>query len=301
MAHEHHHHAVEPQRANTAFVIGITLNALFVIVEAIAGFYIHSLSLLSDAGHNLADVVALSLSLLAYRLMKMRSNENYTYGYRKSSIIVALFNAMVLMVSIGAIAFEAIHKLSNPEPLPGTTIAWVAGIGIIVNGATALLFLRDKKKDLNIKSAYLHMFSDALISLTLVVGGIIIKFTNWFWIDPALSIIVALTILFGTWNLLKESLRLSLDGVPTNLNLQEVKNAAATIKGIQEIHHIHLWAMSTTENALTAHIVIDANASMDKVEKIKHDFKHSLEHMNIQHVTLEIESSDKNCEAANKV
>lgn len=301
MAHEHHHHAVEPQRANTAFVIGITLNALFVIVEAIAGFYIHSLSLLSDAGHNLADVVALSLSLLAYRLMKMRSNENYTYGYRKSSIIVALFNAMVLMVSIGAIAFEAIHRLSNPEPLPGTTIAWVAGIGIIVNGATALLFLRDKKKDLNIKSAYLHMFSDALISLTLVVGGIIIKFTNWFWIDPALSILVALTILFGTWNLLKESLRLSLDGVPTNLNLKEVKNVAATIKGIQEIHHIHLWAMSTTENALTAHIVIDANASMDKVEKIKYDFKHSLEHMNIQHVTLEIESSDKNCEAANKV
>ena len=301
MAHEHHHHAVEPQKANGRFITGIVLNFLFVLVEAIVGFYIHSLSLLSDAGHNLADVVALSLSLLAYRLMKMRSNENFTYGYRKTSILVALFNGMVLMVSIGAIAFEAIHKLSDPEPLPGTTIAWVAGIGIIVNGFTALLFFRDKKKDLNIKSAYLHMISDALISLTLVIGGIIIKFTNWFWIDPALSIIVALAILFGTWNLLKESLRLSLDGVPADLNLQEVKNAAATIKGIQEIHHIHLWAMSTTENALTAHIVIDANASMDKVEKIKHDLKHSLEHMNIQHITLEFESSDKNCEAPNKV
>jgi cobalt-zinc-cadmium efflux system protein len=297
MAHEHHHHAVEPQKANGRFITGITLNFLFVLIEAITGFYIHSLSLLSDAGHNLADVVALSLSLLAYRLMKMRSNEKYTYGYRKTSILVALFNAMVLMVSIGAIAFEAINKLSNPEPLPGTTIAWVAGVGIIVNGFTALMFLRDRKNDLNIKSAYLHMLSDALISLTLVAGGIIIKFTNWFWIDPALSIIVALAILFGTWNLLKESLRLSLDGVPADLNLQEVKNVAATIKGIQEIHHIHLWAMSTAENALTAHIVIDANASMNNIEKIKHDFKHSLEHMNIQHVTLEIESSDENCEA----
>ncbi|MEP6465006.1 MAG: cation diffusion facilitator family transporter [Parafilimonas sp.] len=305
MAHthndHHHHHSIEPQKANTAFIVGIALNFLFVLVEAFTGFYIHSLSLLSDAGHNLADVVSLSLSLLAFRLMKVQSNENYTYGYRKTSILVALFNGMVLMVSIGAIMYEAIQRLSNPQPLPGTTIAWVAGIGIIINGVTALMFMRDRKKDLNIKSAYLHLLSDALVSLALVIGGIIIQFTNWFWIDPALSIIVALTILFGTWNLLKESLRLSLDGVPADLNLQEVKKVAATVKGLQEIHHIHLWAMSTTENALTAHIVIDAKASMDEVEKIKHQFKHSLEHMNIQHVTLEIESSDKNCESVNKV
>ncbi|HEY2727423.1 MAG TPA: cation diffusion facilitator family transporter [Parafilimonas sp.] len=301
MAHNHDHHAAEPQKANAPFIIGITLNFLFVVVEAVTGFYIHSLSLLSDAGHNLTDVVALSLSLLAWRLMKVRSNENYTYGYRKTSILVALFNAMVLMVSIGAIAYEAINKLANPEPLPGSAIALVAGIGIIINGVTALMFFRDRKKDLNIKSAYLHTFSDALISLTLVIGGIIIRFTNWFWIDPALSIIVAVTILVGTWNLLKQSLRLSLDGVPADMNLQEVKKAAATIKGIREIHHIHLWAMSTTENALTAHIVIDANASMHEAEKIKHDFKHSLEHINIQHVTLEIESSYKNCEASNKI
>lgn len=298
MAHDHHHHhEITPVKATTAFIFGITLNFLFVLIEVVAGFYIHSLSLLSDAGHNFADVVMLSLSLLAYRLTKISSNQNYTYGYRKSSIIVALFNAMVLMLSIGAIVYEAIHRLITPQPLPGTTIAWVAGIGIIINSVTALMFLRDRKKDLNIKAAYLHLLSDALVSLVLVIGGIIIHFTNWFWIDPALSIIVALTILFSTWKLLKESLRLSLDGVPAAMNLQEVKNGAAKIKGIQEIHHIHLWAMSTTENALTAHIVIDANSTLDDAEKIKHDFKHALEHMNIQHVTLEIESSDKNCEA----
>jgi cobalt-zinc-cadmium efflux system protein len=301
VAHDHHHHhEITPVKANAAFIFGITLNFLFVLIEVVAGLYIHSLSLLSDAGHNFADVVMLSLSLLAYRLTKVSSNQNYTYGYRKSSIIVALFNAMVLMLSIGAIVYEAIHRLITPQPLPGTTIAWVAGIGIIINSVTAFMFLRDRKKDLNIKAAYLHLLSDALVSLVLVIGGIIIHFTDWFWIDPALSILVALTILFSTWKLLKESLRLSLDGVPADMNLQEVKKAAAKIKGIQEIHHIHLWGMSTTENALTAHIVIDAKSTLDDAEKIKHDFKHALEHMNIQHVTLEIESSDKNCEAENE-
>src|SRR5258706_194960 len=204
--HHHHHHAIEPRTVNVAFVIGISLNFLFVVIEVVVGLYIHSLSLLSDAGHNLADVAALSLSLLAYRLLKVKSNENYTYGYRKTSIIVALFNAMVLLVSIGAIAYEAAHRFFNPEPLPGTTIALVAGIGIIVNSVTALLFFRDRKKDLNVKSAYLHLMSDALVSLGLVIGGIIIYYTKWFWIDPVLSIIIAATILLSTWNLLKESL-----------------------------------------------------------------------------------------------
>jgi cobalt-zinc-cadmium efflux system protein len=297
MDHDHHHqHTIQPKALNSAFVVGICLNFLFVVIEVIVGLYIHSLSLLSDAGHNLADVAALSLSLLAYRLMKVKSNQNYTYGYRKTSIIVALFNAMVLLVSIGAIAYEAAHRFFNPEPLPGTTIALVAGIGIIINSVTALLFFRDRKKDLNIKSAYLHLMSDALVSFGLVIGGIIIYYTKWFWIDPVLSIIIALTILFSTWNLLKESLRLSLDGVPADMNLQQVKDAAKKITGIKEIHHIHLWGMSTTENALTAHVVIDAKSSLAEAEKIKHDLKHELEHMNIQHVTLEIESSDENCE-----
>jgi len=296
MAHDHHHHTIEPRTVNAAFVIGIALNFLFVVIEVIIGLSIHSLSLLSDAGHNLADVAALSLSLLAYRLMKVRSNENYTYGYRKTSILVALFNAMVLFISVGAIAYEAAHRFFNPEPLPGITIAWVAGIGIIINSVTALLFFRERKKDLNIRSAYMHLLSDALVSLGLVIGGVIIFYTGWFWIDPALGILIAIVILFSTWSLLKESFRLSLDGVPAAMNLQQVKDAAKKIDGVKEVHHIHLWGMSTTENALTAHVVIDEKNSLANAEKIKHELKHALEHLNIQHITLEMETDKENCE-----
>ena len=298
MEHHHHHDAPTLTNVSRAFIIGISLNFLFVVIEVIAGLHIHSLSLLSDAGHNLADVAALSLSLLAFRLLKVKSNENYTYGYRKTSILVALFNAMVLLVSIGAIAYEAAHRFLNPEPIPGTTIAWIAGIGIIINTVTALMFLRDRKKDLNIKSAYLHLMSDAVVSLGLVIGGIIIYYTNWFWIDPVLSIVIALVILFSTWNLLKQSLRLSIDGVPHEMNLKQVKEAASKVTGVKEIHHIHLWGMSTTENALTAHIVIDEINSLANAETIKHELKHQLEHLNIQHITLEVESrncDDKDC------
>ncbi len=294
--HHHHHHAIEPRTVNVAFVIGISLNFLFVVIEVIIGLSIHSLSLLSDAGHNLADVAALSLSLLAYRLLKVRSNENYTYGYRKTSILVALFNAMVLFISVGAIAYEAAHRFFNPEPLPGITIAWVAGIGIIINSVTALLFFRERKKDLNIRSAYLHLLSDALVSLGLVIGGLLIFYTGWFWIDSALGILVAIVILFSTWSLLKESLRLSLDGVPSAMNLQQVKDAAKKINGVKEVHHIHLWGMSTTENALTAHVVIDGKNSLANAEKIKQELKHALEHLNIQHITLEMETDKENCE-----
>jgi len=240
-------------------------------------------------------VGALSLSLLAYRLLKVRSNENYTYGYRKTSILVALFNAMILFISVGAIAYEAAHRFFNPEPLPGITIAWVAGIGIIINSVTALLFFRDRKRDLNIRSAYLHLLSDALVSLGLVIGGVVIFYTGWFWVDPALSMFIAITILFSTWNLLRESLRLSLDGVPTEMNLTQVKDAAKKIEGVKEIHHIHLWGMSTTENALTAHVVIDDKTSLTDAEKIKHELKHALEHLNIQHITLEMETDKEAC------
>ena len=293
MNDEHHHHSIEPKEMNTAFIVGIALNFLFVVIEIIVGLSIHSLSLLSDAGHNLADVVALALSLLAFRLVKVKANENYTYGYRKTSILVALFNAVVLLVSIGAISYEAFHRFLNPEPIQGKIIAIVAAIGILINTITALLFFRDRKKDLNIKSAYLHLMSDALVSLALVIGGIIILYTNYFWIDAALSILVALTILISTWNLLKDSLRLSLDGVPPEINLKQVKDAAKKIDGVLDIHHIHIWGMSTTENALTAHIIIDENKSLADSEKIRHQLKHELEHLNIQHITLEVES--KNC------
>ena len=302
MAHDHSHqhtHSVKPSDINRAFIIGIALNFLFVVVEVIVGLYIHSLSLLSDAGHNLADVATLALSLLAFRLLKVRSNEHYTYGYRKTSILVALFNGMVLLVSIGAIMYEAVLRFLKPVPMPGTTIAWVACIGIVINAVTALLFFRGKDKDLNQNSAYLHLMSDAVVSLVIAIGGIIIFYTNLFWIDSLLSIVVAIVILFSTWKLLKDSLRLSLDGVPDGIKIDDIKNTAMKIAGIKDIHHIHIWAISTTENALTAHLVLEKNVPIEEEQKIKLRLKHELEHKNIQHVTLETERENDGCETKN--
>jgi cobalt-zinc-cadmium efflux system protein len=296
--HSHHHnHSDKLTNVNTAFVVGIALNFAFVIVEVVMGFFVHSLSLLSDAGHNLDDVASLALSLLAYRLMKVKPNENYTYGYRKTSIIVALFNATVLLLSIGAIAFQAVQRLIHPHFVEGTSIAWVAGIGIIINTISALLFLRDKKKDMNIKSAYLHLMSDAVVSLGLVIGGIIIFYTKWFWIDGALSIIIAVVILISTWQLLRESLRLSLDGVPADIDMEDVKKSAMKIAGITDLHHIHIWALSTNENALTAHLVLTQKTTVAQEQTIKQKLKHELEHKNIHHITLETERENDACAA----
>ncbi len=294
--HTHSHdHAMPLTNVNKAFIIGIVLNFIFVIIEVIVGLSIHSLSLLSDAGHNLADVGALALSLLAFRLLKVKSNEQYTYGYRKTSILVALFNAMILLVSIGAIVYEAVHRFLNPEPIQGLTISMVAAIGIVINTVTALLFLRDKDKDLNIKSAYLHLMSDAIVSLGLVIGGIVIYYTKWFWIDSILSIVIAIVIILSTWRLLKDSLRLSLDGVPENISVEEIKTAAEKIVGVKNLHHIHIWAISTTENALTAHLVLENSLPTEHEHKIKHQLKHELEHKNIHHITIEIERENENC------
>jgi cobalt-zinc-cadmium efflux system protein len=297
MGHEHHHHTTPITKATAAFTIGIAFNIIFVLVEAIVGFYINSLSLLSDAAHNLADVGTLALSMLAFRLLKVKPNDQFTYGYRKTSILVALFNSVVLLVSIGGIAFEAVHKTLVPvyEPLPGFTIAIVAAIGIVINGATALLFFREKDKDINIKSAYLHMISDAVVSAGIVAGGILIFYTNWFWIDNVLSLVIASIILISTWKLLKASLRLSLDGVPDHIHLDEIKAAAMKITGVANIHHIHVWAISSTENAMTAHLVLKGGLPHEEELRIKHDLKHEWEHKNIQHVTLETEWENEPC------
>jgi cobalt-zinc-cadmium efflux system protein len=276
--------------------VGIVLNFLFVLIEVLAGLHIHSLSLLSDAGHNLADVGALALSLLAFRLLKVKPNEKYTYGYRKTSILVALFNAVVLLVSIGAIAYEAIHRFLDPEPLPGYTIAIVAATGILINSVTAFLFLKDKEKDINIKSAYLHLLSDALVSAGLVIAGIIIHFTSWYWMDPVFSIIIAIVILASTWRLLKHSLRLSLDGVPPGIDVDKIKSAAVQVKGVSAMHHLHVWAISTTQNALTAHLIIDGRLNLKAIQDIKLQLKHELLHLGIQHVTLETEPDNSSCE-----
>lgn len=283
-------------KVNNAYIIGISLNFIFVVIEVTVGLYVNSLSLISDAGHNLADVVALALSLLAFRLMKVRSNEKYTYGYRKTSILVALFNTMFLLVSIGAIAYEAVHRIFNPSPTSGGTIAIVAAIGIVINGATALMFLSNKDKDINIKSAYLHLMNDALISAGIVAGGIIIYYTNWFWVDSLFSIAVVVIILFSAWRLLRSSLRLSLDGVPGYISMDDIVSTALKIKGVKGIHHIHIWAISTTENALTAHLVLQPETNSEDEQLIKNDLKREFGHKNIHHITLETEKGDIDCE-----
>jgi cobalt-zinc-cadmium efflux system protein len=298
-SHGHHHghdHGVDLHDVNRAFIIGIILNFLFVIIETVVGLSVHSLSLLSDAGHNLADVASLAMALIAIRLTKVRSNKKYTYGYKKTTILVALLNAAILLVSIGAISYEAIQRIITPQPLPGKTISIVAAIGILINATTALLFFRSKEKDLNVKGAFLHLISDAIVSAGLVVGGIIIYYTGLYRIDSLLSIIIAVVILLSTWHLLKASLRLSLDGVPEGIDLTKVKNNISKITGVRDFHHIHIWAISTTENALTGHIVVAKNADMNGIEKIKHEVKHELEHLNIVHATLEIETENTPCE-----
>lgn len=294
--HHHHQHVVPTEEMNMAFIVGIILNFSFVIVEVITGIVIHSLSLISDAGHNLADVGALALSLLAFRMMKVKSNERFTYGYRKTSVFVSLINSVVLLVSIGAIVYEAIHHLFNPEPLPGLTISVVAGIGILVNGLSAMLFMKGKDHDLNVKGAYMHLLSDAMVSLGLVVGGIIILFTHWYIIDSLLSLVVAAIILANTWSLLRDSLRLSLDAVPEGISIENIRAIALKIKGVKDLHHIHIWAISTTENALTAHLVLPINTTIAREQEIKQELKHQLEHNNIHHITIESERENEPCE-----
>ncbi len=300
MEHNHTYHQDFPGtliKVKSAFIVGISLNLLFVVIEVVIGLFVNSLALLSDAGHNFVDVVALALSLLAFRLMKVKSNEQYTYGYRKTSILVALFNAIILFVSIGAIVYEAAHRMFNPSPTSGETIAIVAGIGIVINSTTAIMFLRNKDKDLNLKSAYLHLVSDALVSLGVVIGGIVIFYTNWFWIDSIFSIGIAIVILFSTWRLLKDSVRLSLDGVPDYISMDDIKATAMSVKGVKDMHHIHIWAISTTENALTAHLVLQQDTTTEEEQQIKKVLKHELEHKNIHHITLETEKESEDCGA----
>ena len=293
--HSHQHsHAINAESLNKAFIIGIVLNLAFVVIEFAAGFWFDSLALLSDAGHNLSDVVSLVLALLAFRLAKVKANERYTYGYKKSTILVSLLNAVILLVAVGAIVIESIHKLSNPAVVPGGAIAWVAGVGVLINAFTAFLFMKDKEKDLNVKGAYLHMAADALVSVGVLVAGIVISRTGWYIIDPIIGLIVAVVILISTWNLLHDSLRLTLDGVPTSINSQQVVESIRALPGIDDVHHIHIWAISTTENALTAHIVLKQPEGM---QEVKHLIRHRLEDFGIGHATLEFEVPGEHCEA----
>lgn len=289
--HHHHHHAI-PTSLSGIFITCIVLNLLFVIIEAGAGLYTNSLGLLSDAGHNLSDVFSLLLSLFAIRMALHHSNRRFTYGYKKSTILVSLANAIILLVAVGAILIESIYKLRHPAPVSGEVISWVAGAGIVVNGLTTWLLMKEQGNDLNVKGAYLHMAMDTLVSVGVVISGVIISYTGWEWIDPVIGLIIAFIILLSTWSLLKESLFLTLDGVPENISMNEVETAISEIPGIVSWHHLHVWAVSTTENAATLHVVLN---DLEHMEDVKHALKQALCEKGIHHSTIECERKGRTC------
>lgn len=280
---------------NRAFKLGIILNLIFVAVEFLAGLIIGSVALMSDAGHNLSDVISLALAMFAFSLARQKPSSRYTYGRKKSTVVVSLANACILLVAVGFIIYESIEKLITPQPVQGGTVAWVAGVGIVVNAFTAWLFLRHKDSDINIKGAYLHMAADTLVSVGVLVSGVIISFTGWYILDPLIGIIIAVVIFFSTWGLLKESVRLALDGVPSGIDPGAVHDSImASDPRIRDVHHLHIWPLSTTETALTAHLTIAEDAAPGEV---KSKAKEVLRDVGICHATLETETpADRECE-----
>ena len=286
MTHNHGHgHSHSPPNYNRAFAVGITLNVGFVGVEALFGVLSNSLALLADAGHNLSDVLGLLLAWLASWLVRRRPTKRYTYGFRRSSILAALFNSSFLLVAMGAIAWEAIHRFSSPPPVNGGTAIGVALVGIAINGITAMLFVSERERDLNIRGAFLHMAADALVSLGVVLAGIAIVTTGWLWFDPVVSLIIVAVITIGTWNLLRDSLNLALDAVPEGIEPLAVRTYLEELPGVVGVHDLHIWAMSTTETALTAHLVMltgnPGDAFLSRIAMELHD-KFGIEHTTIQ-------------------
>jgi cobalt-zinc-cadmium efflux system protein len=293
-AHDHGHvhgghgHSHAPKNFGPAFAVGAALNAGFVVFETLLGLSSHSLALLSDAGHNLSDVLALLLAWGANRLVQARPAGKHTYGYRRSSILVALVNAIVLLIVTGAITVEAIMHLFHPHPVAGLTVTWVAAVGIAVNLATALLFMSGRKGDLNVRGAYLHMAADAGIALGVVIAGGLIWLTGQSWIDPVVSLLVAGVIVMGTWRLLLDSLNLAMDAVPQGIDLQAVERHLRSYPGITGVHHLHVWGMSTTQVALTAHL-IKADGAIDN--RLLQEIECGLQaEFQIEHATLQLES-----------
>ncbi len=295
-SHEHHHHHTEQLTSlNGVFILSIVLNLAFVLVETGVGIWSGSLGLLSDAGHNLSDVFSLLLALVAFRLSTSHATKRFTYGYRKSSVLISLLNAIILLVAVGVILVESIHKLTDISSieLNGSAISWTAGIGILVNGFTAWLLMRQQAHDVNTRGAFLHMLADTLVSVGVVVSGLVISWTGMNWIDPVIGILIAIVILVSTWKLLSESLRLSIDAVPESIDPDHIVEEMKEMEGVSDVHHLHIWPISTTEVALTAHVVLDdLNAMPDTVPALKKKLK---EH-GIGHSTLEVETPDSPCE-----
>ncbi|MGP8217320.1 MAG: cation diffusion facilitator family transporter [Bacteroidia bacterium] len=292
--HHNHHHHDGLTALSKALVAGIILNTAFVIIEVAAGLWVNSLALLTDAGHNLGDVASLILIIIAGILARRKPNHEYTYGYAKTTILAALVNAAMLLVAVGAIGWEAIGRLAHPSPVQGNIVSLVALAGIIINAATAFLFMKDRKKDLNSRAVFLHMASDALVAVGVLISGIIIIYTHWYWLDSVVSLLIIVIIVWGTWGLLKDSLRLSLDGVPTGIKVHEIRDYLLNLKGVSGLHDLHVWAMSTNATALTVHLVIHSGADDSFLVKLSDELH---EKFNIDHTTIQVEkSTDEECE-----
>jgi cobalt-zinc-cadmium efflux system protein len=289
--HDHHHahdHHARSARLGRAFAIGIALNIAFVAAEVICGLMANSLALVADAAHNFSDVVGLVLAWGASALAQRPPSARFTYGLRGSTILAALANAMLLLVVTGGIAWEAVLRFKNPDALNTTLMIWVALAGIFINGATAWLFMADRKSDLNVRGAYLHMAADAGVSLGVAIAGAGILFTGWLWLDPAVSLLIVATIFAGTWGLLRDSVKLALHAAPENVDPAEVRSYLNGLSGVTEVHDLHIWAMSTTETALTAHLVIPAGHPGDEfLARVVHEIEHEF---HIGHATLQIET-----------
>jgi len=292
MPHDHNH---EIKNYNRAFMVGVILNVIFVVIEAGYGIVAGSLALIADAGHNLSDVLSLLLAWGASLLATKRPTQKRTYGFRRVTILAALLSAFFLLVTLGGIAWESIGRFFNPEPVKGMVIIVVAGIGVVINSITALLFISGKEHDLNIKGAYLHMAADAGVSLGVVIAGIAIMITGWLWLDPAISIFIVIIVLIGTWGLLRNAINLSIDAVPEGIDISEIRDYLTSLKNVSCTHDLHVWALSTTETALTAHLVTTKD-SMDntfliEIQQVLHD-QFGIDHTTIQ---IEKETSEQNC------
>ncbi len=290
--HDGHGHSHAPKDFGKAFAIGIVLNAAFVIVEATYGFLSGSMALVADAGHNLSDVLGLLIAWGASVAAKKPPTTRFTYGLKSSTILAAFANGILLLVAIGAILFETVHRLVDPVEPQGWTMIWVAGIGIVINTATALMFMRGRKHDLNIRGAFLHMAADALVSVGVVIAGAAILLTGYVIIDPLVSLLIVAVIAWGTWGLLKDSIRLGLLGVPDTVDCDGVRGDLEGLEGVTAVHDLHIWPMSTTETALTAHLVIPGGHPgdaflRDLAAKLRDDH-------GIVHVTVQVEQ-DRGC------
>ena len=288
----HHHHAHAIEKLSTIYIVAVALNLAFVIVEAVAGFVGNSLGLLSDAGHNLSDVFSLLLAMIALKLATSHATKRFTYGRRKASVLISLLNAIILLVAVGAIMVESVEKFFHPAEVNGTLIIWTAAVGIVINGVTAWALSRQQQHDINTRGAFLHMLADTLVSVGVVVSGVVIHYTGWYIIDPIIGIIIAVVILISTWDLLSESLRMSTDAVPEGFDVDDIQNRIQALDGVLNVHHMHIWAISTTETALTCHIVIP-EASM--LEEVTDRVKETLDGLGIHHSTLELATTSSHC------